>query len=139
MAEQHKYLMDESKIPDRWVNIAADLPGEPLPPLNPGTGQPLGPEDLAPLHRTGEMQVKLQVIRRQHLEPGIDPHLPCRDRPDRQPQGECESLSHGSETSSTECGASSLAGSLSRITTTSEFSSWLTITAPKSASTTSMP
>jgi tryptophan synthase beta chain len=49
MAEQHKFLMDESKIPERWTNIAADLPGEPLPPLNPGTGQPLAPEDLAPL------------------------------------------------------------------------------------------
>ena len=43
MAEQHKFLMDESKIPEQWTNIAADLPGEPLPPLNPGTGQPLAP------------------------------------------------------------------------------------------------
>ena len=49
MDRQLKYVLDESQIPDRWVNIAADLPGDPLPPLNPGTGQPLGPEDLAPL------------------------------------------------------------------------------------------
>ncbi len=53
MPDQVKYLLDESQIPDRWVNIAADLPGEPLPPLNPGTGQPLGPEDLAPLFPMG--------------------------------------------------------------------------------------
>ncbi len=32
-----------------WYNIAADLPVPPLPPLHPGTGQPIGPDDLAPL------------------------------------------------------------------------------------------
>jgi len=32
-----------------WYNIAADLPTAPLPPLHPGTKQPLGPDDLAPL------------------------------------------------------------------------------------------
>ena len=47
--KQTKYLLEESEIPNKWVNIAADLPGEPLPPLNPQTGEPLAPEDLAPL------------------------------------------------------------------------------------------
>jgi tryptophan synthase beta chain len=47
--KQTKYLLPESEIPTKWVNIAADLPGEPLPPLSPQTGEPLGPEDLAPL------------------------------------------------------------------------------------------
>lgn len=61
MAEQHKYLMDESKIPHRWINIAADLPGEPLPPLNPGTGQPLGPEDLAPLFPMGLIEQEVSM------------------------------------------------------------------------------
>ena len=36
-------------IPTHWYNLAADLP-EPVPPaLHPGTREPLGPEDLAPL------------------------------------------------------------------------------------------
>jgi len=36
-------------IPTSWYNLAADLP-KPLPPvLHPGTGQPIGPDDLAPL------------------------------------------------------------------------------------------
>ena len=48
-SEQTKFLLGESAIPTHWVNLTADLPGEPLPPLHPGTGQPLGPEDLAPL------------------------------------------------------------------------------------------
>ena len=50
-AEPHrtKFLLDEDRIPRAWYNIAADL-RTPLPPaLHPGTGQPLGPGDLAPL------------------------------------------------------------------------------------------
>jgi tryptophan synthase beta chain len=44
-----KFLLDEDRIPRAWYNIAADL-RTPLPPaLNPGTGQPIGPSDLAPL------------------------------------------------------------------------------------------
>jgi tryptophan synthase beta chain len=36
-------------MPKNWYNITADLP-EPLAPvIHPGTGQPIGPEDLAPL------------------------------------------------------------------------------------------
>ena len=44
-----KYVLNEDKIPRSWYNIAADLPEPPPPPLHPGTGQPVGPEDLAPL------------------------------------------------------------------------------------------
>ncbi|MCC7010026.1 MAG: TrpB-like pyridoxal phosphate-dependent enzyme [Acidobacteria bacterium] len=49
MPDSIKYVLDESQIPTHWYNIAADLPA-PLPPvLHPGTLQPLGPDDLAPL------------------------------------------------------------------------------------------
>ncbi len=47
--ETTKYLLAESEIPTRWVNLLPDLPGEPLPPLHPGTLQPAGPDDLAPI------------------------------------------------------------------------------------------
>src|SRR3954462_5019701 len=48
MAEEHtKFLLDERAIPTHWVNLVADLPGEPLPPLSPATLQPAGPADLA--------------------------------------------------------------------------------------------
>jgi tryptophan synthase beta chain len=44
-----KYLLSERDLPTAWYNIAADLP-TPLPPvLHPATGQPIGPQDLAPL------------------------------------------------------------------------------------------
>jgi tryptophan synthase beta chain len=47
--EQVKFTLDEKQMPTAWYNIQADLP-EPLPPaLHPGTKEPLGPQDLAPL------------------------------------------------------------------------------------------
>ena len=49
LTERTRYILDEDRIPRSWYNIAADLPSPPPPPLNPGTGQPIGPGDLAPL------------------------------------------------------------------------------------------
>ncbi|HET9647557.1 MAG TPA: TrpB-like pyridoxal phosphate-dependent enzyme [Microlunatus sp.] len=49
MALQHKVLLDESDMPTRWYNVLHDLPTPPPPPLHPGTLQPVGPDDLAPL------------------------------------------------------------------------------------------
>ena len=47
--QQHKILLDESEMPTRWYNVLHDLPTPPPPVLHPGTGQPVGPDDLAPL------------------------------------------------------------------------------------------
>src|SRR4051794_17828626 len=47
--EPTKFLLGEDRIPTHWVNLPADLPGDPLPPLNPGTMQPAGPDDLTPI------------------------------------------------------------------------------------------
>src|SRR6266567_1868485 len=44
-----KYLLSEDEMPRAWYNIAADLPRPPDPVLHPGTKQPVGPADLAPL------------------------------------------------------------------------------------------
>ena len=40
MSEPTKYLLGEEQIPSHWINLLPDMPGEPLPPLNPATGQP---------------------------------------------------------------------------------------------------
>ena len=48
-----KILLDESEIPTHWYNIVADMPNKPLPPLHPGTLEPIGPEALAPLFPMG--------------------------------------------------------------------------------------
>ncbi len=44
-----KITLSEKEIPEKWYNIVADMPNKPLPPLHPGTKEPIGPEDLAPL------------------------------------------------------------------------------------------
>lgn len=47
--EQIKYTLTEQEMPTAWYNIQADLPAPAPPVLHPATGQPVGPEDLAPL------------------------------------------------------------------------------------------
>src|SRR5262245_13034346 len=44
-----KITLDESELPTQWYNLLADLPAPPPPVLHPGTLQPIGPDDLAPL------------------------------------------------------------------------------------------
>jgi tryptophan synthase beta chain len=59
MTDRTKYLLDESRMPRHWYNIMADLPTPPAPPLHPGTLQPVGPADLAPLF---PMELILQEV-----------------------------------------------------------------------------
>src|SRR3954470_24840927 len=65
-AQQTKFLLDESQLPRRWYNIASDMPNPAQPVLHPGTGQPVGPDDLAPLF---PMELILQEV---SSEPEID-------------------------------------------------------------------
>jgi tryptophan synthase beta chain len=44
-----KFLLDEKDIPSKWYNIQADLKTPAPAVLHPGTKQPIGPQDLAPL------------------------------------------------------------------------------------------
>lgn len=44
-----RVLLSEQDLPTAWYNLQADFP-QPLPPvLHPGTKQPVGPDDLAPI------------------------------------------------------------------------------------------
>jgi tryptophan synthase beta chain len=45
----HQIRLAESDQPTRWYNVLHDLPTPPPPVLHPGTGQPVGPDDLTPL------------------------------------------------------------------------------------------
>jgi tryptophan synthase beta chain len=50
------------EIPATWVNIAADLPGDPPPPpLSPRTGEPAGPDDLTPIFPMGLIQQEVST------------------------------------------------------------------------------
>jgi tryptophan synthase beta chain len=46
---QHKFVLHESEMPTTWYNVLPDLPSPPPPALHPGTLEPAGPEDFAPL------------------------------------------------------------------------------------------
>ncbi|MDJ0768849.1 MAG: TrpB-like pyridoxal phosphate-dependent enzyme [Ilumatobacter sp.] len=46
---KHRIDLDESEMPTTWYNVIPDLPEPPPPPLHPGTREPVGPDDLAPL------------------------------------------------------------------------------------------
>jgi tryptophan synthase beta chain len=70
---QTKFVLDESRIPRSWYNIAADLPTPAPPVLHPGTGQPIGPGDLAPLF---PMELIKQVV---STEREIEIPEPVRD------------------------------------------------------------
>ncbi len=46
---QKKVTLTEDEMPRQWYNILPDMPNGMQPPLHPGTGQPVGPDDLAPI------------------------------------------------------------------------------------------
>src|SRR5579864_4692672 len=71
--ETTKYLLPESEIPTHWVNLLPDLPGDPLPPLHPGTLEPAGPDDLAPIF---PMALIMQEVSQ---EPEIEIPEPVRE------------------------------------------------------------
>ncbi|MCU0245588.1 MAG: TrpB-like pyridoxal phosphate-dependent enzyme [Bryobacter sp.] len=73
MSDTVKYTLPEDRIPKAWYNIASDLKS-PLPPvLHPGTKQPVGPDDLAPLF---PMSLILQEV---STEREIEIPKPVRD------------------------------------------------------------
>ncbi|MGH2703926.1 MAG: TrpB-like pyridoxal phosphate-dependent enzyme [Actinomycetota bacterium] len=44
-----RFDLTERDIPSAWFNVIPSMPNPPSPPLHPGTRQPVGPDDLAPL------------------------------------------------------------------------------------------
>jgi tryptophan synthase beta chain len=73
VAEPTKILLDESEMPTRWYNVIPDLPEPPPPVLHPGTHEPVGPDDLAPLF---PMALIMQEV---STEPYIDIPQEVRD------------------------------------------------------------
>ncbi len=58
-----KYLLDENEMPQAWYNILPDLPRPLDPPLHPGTKQPAGPDDFAPLFPMALIQQEMSQER----------------------------------------------------------------------------
>jgi len=59
--KERKILLAEKDIPEKWYNIMADMPNKPLPPLNPATKEPIGPEALAPIFPMGLIQQEVSA------------------------------------------------------------------------------
>ncbi|MGE0736313.1 MAG: TrpB-like pyridoxal phosphate-dependent enzyme, partial [Alphaproteobacteria bacterium] len=73
MSDQIKYVLGEDQMPKFWYNIVADMPNPPAAVLHPGTGQPVGPNDLAPLF---PMAIIMQEV---SAERDIEIPKPVRD------------------------------------------------------------
>ncbi len=60
--EETRIYLSQNEMPRAWYNIQPDLPKPLPPPLHPGTGKPLGPQDLAPIFPMGliEQEVSQQ-------------------------------------------------------------------------------
>ena len=59
--DDYKILLGEKDIPKRWYNIQPDLPAPLKPPVNPGTGKPIGPEELAPIFPMSLIQQEVSM------------------------------------------------------------------------------
>jgi len=47
MEKIRRIFLSEDEMPRQWYNIVADMPNKPMPPLDPVTMKPIGPENLS--------------------------------------------------------------------------------------------
>ena len=74
---QRKFTLSEKEIPDKWYNIIADMPNKPLPPLNPGTMEPIGPEALAPLFPMELIKQEVTMDKYVDIPDEVEIFIPC--------------------------------------------------------------
>lgn len=61
--EQVKFILSEKDMPRKWYNLQADLP-HPVPPyIHPGTGKPVGADDLLPIFPMGLIEQEMSQER----------------------------------------------------------------------------
>ncbi len=82
MTDSVKYVLDERDLPRYWYNIAADLPAPAPPVLHPGTHQPGGPDDLAPIFPMAVIEQEVSLEREIEIpEPVRDIYRQWRPSP----------------------------------------------------------
>jgi tryptophan synthase beta chain len=82
MSDSIKYTLDEHDIPKAWYNIVADLPSPPPAVLHPGTRQPIGPDDLAPIFPGAVIEQEVSTEREIEIpEPVRDVYRQWRPTP----------------------------------------------------------
>ncbi len=77
-----KINLSDREIPKQWYNVQADMPHATPPPLNPATGQPAGPQDLAPIFPMSLIEQEVSQERYIDIpEPVLDKLLLYRPTP----------------------------------------------------------
>ncbi|MCX7982572.1 MAG: TrpB-like pyridoxal phosphate-dependent enzyme [Syntrophales bacterium] len=80
--EQMKVILSDSEIPRQWYNVLADLPTPLKPPLHPATGEPVKPEDLAPIFPMNLIEQEVSTDRWIDIpEPVLEKYLLWRPTP----------------------------------------------------------
>jgi tryptophan synthase beta chain len=80
--EVRKIVLPESELPRQWYNIMADMPTPMEPPLHPGTGKPVGPDDLAPIFPMNLIEQEVSPQRFIDIpEPVLEKYLIWRPTP----------------------------------------------------------
>ena len=80
--EQTKVILADNEIPTQWYNILSDMPTPMSPPLHPGTGKPVGPDDLAPVFPMNLIEQEVSTERWIDIpEPVLEKYLLWRPTP----------------------------------------------------------
>ncbi len=58
-----KIILRDDEMPTQWYNVAPDIPNGLLPPLDPGTGEPMGPDKLAAVFAIGLLEQEMSPER----------------------------------------------------------------------------
>ncbi len=58
-----KIILRDDEMPRQWYNVAPDIPNGLLPPLDPETKEPIGPEKLAPVFPMGLLEQEMSSER----------------------------------------------------------------------------
>jgi tryptophan synthase beta chain len=54
-----KIILRDDQMPRQWYNVVPDIPGGLLPPLDPETKQPMGPEKLSAVFPMGLLEQEM--------------------------------------------------------------------------------
>jgi len=80
--KETKVVLSDNEIPKQWYNVLADMPTPMAPPLHPGTGKPVGPDDLAPVFPMNLIEQEVSTERWIDIpEPVLEKYLLWRPTP----------------------------------------------------------
>jgi tryptophan synthase beta chain len=80
--KETKVFLSDNEIPKQWYNVLADMPTPMAPPLHPGTGKPVGPDDLAPVFPMNLIEQEVSTQRWIDIpEPVVEKYLLWRPTP----------------------------------------------------------